>query len=90
MRIQSESQNLDAIVDQIAVEMKKKLHSQKVHGWRGWEEWLQFYGGGERVCPNYENELRERFELQLTKPILDPVDIANFAAFLFAARNAKP
>lgn len=62
----------DDLVDAIAVQMKERLRARKKEGWCGWKrDWFD------------EDEIRKRLYNQSRRKQLDPVDIANYAAFLF-------
>ena len=69
-----EVQALFRLIDAFALEMKGKLLNKFRDGWRGWDI----------MAPvDAEQALR----MQLVKKPMDPVDIANFCAFLFNAEG---
>ena len=64
------------MVDFFAEKMKRRLREKSRNGWSGWDEdWF------------HEGEITERIKGQATRDSIDPVDIANYCAFLDLKRE---
>ena len=64
-------------IDEFAMEMKRKLLSKLNEGYTGWNE------------PNYwsGNDVIKKLKEQIEKRSVDPIDIGNYAMFLWNIRT---
>ena len=71
----AEENALNALVDEFAKEMKRKLQEKRLEGYHGWDD------------PEYKEELERLLREHVNKEGAQMVDVANFAAMLWNMRG---
>lgn len=81
---------LDKMVDDFAEKMKKRLREKSRDGWTGWDSDEFHEGEIKHRIMRQIFVFPERVEKDTNHPprTIDPVDLANYCAFLELKRNA--
>lgn len=82
---------LDKMVDAFAEKMKRRLRQKSRDGWSGWdEEWFDEDEIKERIYNQTHVEVTSSAVPKLMeRKLIDPIDLANYCAFLDMKRADK-